>query len=279
MSFISLKNVKFIYEDHILFEDLNLSVAQGSFVALLGRNGSGKSTAARLMNGLNQPAGGTVTVDGMDVADENTAFDVRSRVGLVFQNPDNQIVGTVVEEDVAFGPENLGVPPAEIRERVAAALAAVNMTEYKSHAPHRLSGGQKQRVAIAGVLAMHPKCIVLDEPTAMLDPSGRKEVMDTVLRLNKQDGITVVFITHFMDEAALADRVVLIDNGCIEADGTAEEVLTDTVMLKNCGLDMPYPAELLHLLREGGLPLDGASITMDGCVEIIAAALRKDGVL
>jgi len=278
-SFISLENVKFVYDEQVLFEDLSLSIEEGSFVALLGRNGSGKSTIARLMNGLNQPSKGTVTVDGMDAANEDTVFEVRSRVGLVFQNPDNQIVGTIVEEDVAFGPENLGVSPDEIRRRVDDALAAVNMSEYKSHAPHRLSGGQKQRVAIAGVLAMQPKCIVLDEPTAMLDPSGRREVMDTILQLNRQEGITIVLITHFMDEASVADRVVLISGGRIEADGAAEDVLTDVDTLKSCGLDMPQPAELLYLLQKGGLSVSEMSINVDGCVDIISAALREEGAV
>ena len=279
MSFISLENVKFLYDEQVLFDDLSLSIEEGSFVALLGRNGSGKSTIARLINGLNQPNEGTVTVDGMNAADEETAFEVRSRVGLVFQNPDNQIVGTIVEEDVAFGPENLGVPPDEMRRRVDDALAAVNMYEYKSHAPHRLSGGQKQRVAIAGVLAMQPKCIVLDEPTAMLDPSGRREVMETILRLNRQEGITIVLITHFMDEASLADRVLLIGDGHIEADGAAEDVLTDIDTLQGCGLDMPQPAELLYLLQNGGLNVSQMSITVEGCVDIIAAALQEEGAV
>ena len=253
---------------------VELSVEQGSFVVILGHNGSGKSTLAKHMNAVLLPEGGTVWVDGMDTADESLLLEVRRRVGMVFQNPDNQIVANVVEEDVAFGPENLGVPTEEIQARVANALKAVGMEEFTLHAPHLLSGGQKQRIAIAGVIAMEPACIVLDESTAMLDPLGRREVLDTVGRLNREKGITVVLITHHMDEAALADRVVVMDSGRVVMDGAPQEVLVRMEELRAIGLDAPHTVELLHGLRADGfdVPLDALGI--QECAEAIVNALN-----
>ncbi len=253
---------------------IGLSIAQGSFVVILGHNGSGKSTLAKHMNAVLLPEGGTVWVDGMDTADESLLLEVRRRVGMVFQNPDNQIVANVVEEDVAFGPENLGVPTEEIQARVANALKAVGMEEFTLHAPHHLSGGQKQRIAIAGVIAMEPACIVLDESTAMLDPLGRREVLDTVGRLNREKGITVVLITHHMDEAALADRVVVMDSGRVVMDGAPQEVLVRMEELRAIGLDAPHTVELLHGLRADGfdVPLDALGI--QECAEAIVNALN-----
>ena len=253
---------------------VELSVEQGSFVVILGHNGSGKSTLAKHMNAVLLPEGGTVWVDGMDTADEGLLLEVRRRVGMVFQNPDNQIVANVVEEDVAFGPENLGVPTEEIQARVANALKAVGMEEFTLHAPHHLSGGQKQRIAIAGVIAMEPACIALDESTAMLDPLGRREVLDTVGRLNREKGITVVLITHHMDEAALADRVVVMDSGRVVMDGAPQEVLVRMEELRAIGLDAPHTVELLHGLRADGfdVPLDALGI--QECAEAIVNALN-----
>ena len=253
---------------------VELSVEQGSFVVILGHNGSGKSTLAKHMNAVLLPEGGTVWVDGMDTRDEDLLLEVRRRVGMVFQNPDNQIVANVVEEDVAFGPENLGVPTEEIQARVANALKAVGMEEFTLHAPHHLSGGQKQRIAIAGVIAMEPACIVLDESTAMLDPLGRREVLDTVGRLNREKGITVVLITHHMDEAALADRVVVMDSGRVVMDGAPQEVLVRMEELRAIGLDAPHTVELLHGLRADGfdVPLDALGI--QECAEAIVNALN-----
>ena len=241
-----------------VFEDLSLQVETGSFVAVLGTNGCGKSTLAKHFNSILLPSGGKVYVCGMDIADEDRLMAVRRAVGMVFQNPDNQIVANVVEEDVAFGPENLGVASPEIRRRVDQALRQVGMYEYREHAPHLLSGGQKQRVAIAGIIAMEPKCIVLDEPTAMLDPRGRREVIDTVSRLNREKGITVVLITHHMDEAARADRVVVLDKGKVAADGTPREVFSQVELLHSIGLASPETVELCWELNRQGfdLPLD-----------------------
>ncbi len=256
-------------------DGVDLTIEEGSFVVVLGHNGSGKSTLAKHMNAVLLPSGGKVYVDGMDTADEALLLEVRRRVGMVFQNPDNQIVANVVEEDVAFGPENLGVPTAEIRERVDAALKAVGMEDFVLHAPHHLSGGQKQRVAIAGVIAMEPACIVLDESTAMLDPSGRREVLDTVKRLNREKGITIVLITHHMNEAAMADRVVVMDSGRVVMDGAPKQVLTRMEELRAIGLDVPHTVELLHGLKEDGfdVPLDALSV--DECAGAICAALGR----
>ena len=241
-----------------VFADLNLSVEEGSFVAILGTNGCGKSTLAKHFNSILLPCGGKVYVCGYDTADEELLLQVRKTVGMVFQNPDNQIVANVVEEDVAFGPENLGVASPEIRRRVDQALRQVGMYEYRAHAPHLLSGGQKQRIAIAGVIAMEPKCIVLDEPTAMLDPKGRREVMQTIGRLNREKGITVVLITHHMDEAAQAQRVVVLHQGSVAADGTPEQVFSQVELLHNIGLAAPETVELCNELNRNGfhLPLD-----------------------
>ena len=255
--------------EHIVFDGLNLSIKAGSFVAVLGHNGCGKSTLAKHFNAILLPAGGRVTVYGMDTKDEALLLAIRQAVGMVFQNPDNQIVSNVVEEDVAFAPENLGVPSEEIRRRVDAALKTVGMYEYRAHAPQLLSGGQKQRVAIAGVLAMKPKCIVLDEPTAMLDPQGRREVIETVERLNREEGMTVVLITHHMDEATHAGRVVAMNDGKIVADGTPEEVFSQVELLRSVGLSVPETTELLYALRADGfdLPLDALSI--DQCAQAL----------
>ena len=255
--------------EHVVFDGLDLAIEAGSFVAVLGHNGCGKSTLAKHFNAILLPAGGSVTVYGMDTKDEELLLAIRQAVGMVFQNPDNQIVSNVVEEDVAFAPENLGVPSEEIRRRVDAALKTVGMYEYRAHAPQLLSGGQKQRVAIAGVLAMKPKCIVLDEPTAMLDPQGRREVIETVERLNREEGMTVVLITHHMDEATHASRVVAMNDGKIVADGTPEEVFSQVELLRSVGLSVPETTELLYALRADGfdLPLDALSI--DQCAQAL----------
>ena len=241
-----------------VFADLNLTIEEGSFVAVLGTNGCGKSTLAKHFNAILLPSGGKVYVCGIDTANEDRLITIRRNVGMVFQNPDNQIVANVVEEDVAFGPENLGIASPEIRRRVDSALKQVDMYEYRTHAPHLLSGGQKQRIAIAGVIAMEPKCIVLDEPTAMLDPRGRREVIDTIGRLNREKGITVVLITHHMDEAAKAQRVVVLDKGKVAADGTPEEVFSQVELLHGIGLAAPETVELCWELNQEGfdLPLD-----------------------
>ena len=256
-----------------VLDGVSLSIQPGEFVAVLGHNGSGKSTLAKHFNAILLPTSGKVYVDGMDTCDEDKLLDIRRRVGMVFQNPDNQIVASVVEEDVAFGPENLGVPSAEIRERVDSALAAVGMTDYARHAPHLLSGGQKQRVAIAGVLAMRPRCIVLDEPTAMLDPVGRKEVLDTVKRLNREQGITVVLITHHMDEAAQAGRVVVMHDGHIVADDRPELVFQNVDGLRSLGLEVPEPVALLYELRQAGVDVPLTALTVDECAGVLKGLL------
>lgn len=263
---INAEDVRFSYVTAegvapIVLDGVSLSIEEGSFVAVLGHNGSGKSTLAKHFNSILLPTGGRVYVDGMDTADEELLLAIRRTVGMVFQNPDNQIVANVVEEDVAFAPENLGVPPAEIRRRVDEALKAVGMYEFREHAPHLLSGGQKQRVAIAGVIAMAPRCIVLDEPTAMLDPIGRAEVMKTIRELNRSSGVTVVLITHHMDEAAQADRLVVMAKGRVVADGTPRKVFQRVEELKAVGLTVPETTELLWQLRQAGVdvPLDALS--------------------
>ena len=265
---LEFQNVSFRYEGSsekgqlpLAVRDVSFSVKKGDFVAILGHNGSGKSTLAKLSNSILLPESGKVLVNGMDTADESLSYDIRRTVGVVFQNPDNQIVASVVEEDVAFGPENLGVPPEEIRKRVDNALKAVGMYEYRKHEPHKLSGGQKQRVAIAGMIAMLPECLVLDEPTAMLDPRGRKEVMDTILKLNREMGMTVVFITHFMEEAVRASRVIVMDNAEILMDGTPREVFRQADRVKAAGLDVPKPAELARALQKRGVPMPDDILT------------------
>lgn len=277
---IEFQNVSFRYEADesekplpLCVENVSLNIKKGDFVAVLGHNGSGKSTLAKLSNSILIPESGRVLVDGVDTADESLSYDIRRTVGVVFQNPDNQIVASIVEEDVAFGPENLGVPPDELRRRVDDALKAVGMYEYRHHEPHKLSGGQKQRVAIAGMIAMLPECIVLDEPTAMLDPKGRKEVMDTVRRLNRERGMTVVFITHFMEEAATADRVVVMDNAKILLDGTPQAVFSKAELLKKIGLDVPKAAALAAELRANGIPIRDGVLTADSLADNILELL------
>ena len=255
-------------------EDVTLSVEKGSFVVVLGHNGSGKSTLAKQMNAVLLPCGGTVYVDGMDTKQEALLLEIRRRVGMVFQNPDNQIVANVVEEDVAFAPENLGIPTGEIRRRVDDALAAVGMSEFTRHAPHLLSGGQKQRVAIAGVIAMAPECVVLDEATAMLDPSGRREVLSAIRALNRDRGITVVLITHHMDEALGADRLIVMNDGHLAMDGTPAEVFTQVDALRAMGLAAPDTVELLYGLRQGGMDVPLDALTVEDCAAAICRALR-----
>ena len=256
-----------------ILKDLSLTLEPGTFAAVLGHNGCGKSTLAKHMNGILLPTGGKMWVAGMDTADETKLYEIRQRVGMVFQNPDNQIVATIVEEDAAFGPENLGLPPEEIRRRVDDALKAVGMYDYRMHAPSQLSGGQKQRVAIAGIIAMRPSCIVLDEPTAMLDPKGRREVMKTIRLLNRNYGITIVLITHYMEEAAQADRVIVMDEGNILLDDTPEEVFSHVEQMKQIGLDVPQVTELVYELRQAGIPLDSHIITEDACVQALLEQL------
>lgn len=257
-------------------DDVSLTIRHGEFVAIIGTNGSGKSTLAKHFNVLLQPTEGTVTVCGFNTLDDEHIWNIRQHVGMVFQNPDNQIVAAVVEEDVAFGPENLGVPSAEIRKRVDDALAAVNMTEYAEHGPHLLSGGQKQRIAIAGVLAMKPDCIVLDEPTAMLDPKGRLEVLETIHRLNKEEGITIVIITHFMEEAVTADRVVVMKNGVKLQEGTPREIFTQVDTLKDLGLDVPVAAEVASKLIQKGVDIPNDIITNDELGDALTTYYAKE---
>ena len=280
MPMLEARDVRFDYTyeneaPQVVLRGVNLTIEKGSFVALLGHNGCGKSTLAKHFNALLLPTGGQVLVEDMDTADEQNTYPIRSRVGMVLQNPDNQLVSTIVEEDVAFGPENLGLPPAEIRARVDAALAAVDMTAYKDHSPHKLSGGQKQRIAIAGVLAMHPDCLLLDEPTAMLDPQGRREVLDTVCRLNREQGMTVVLITHYMEEAALADSVVVMDEGKVVLDGTPREVFAQGERLIDLGLDVPQPTSLCAALRAAGVDVPADLLTPEECAEAILKLIQN----
>ena len=276
---ISFKNVTYLYESEEntqtpAVKGVDLDIRKGEFVTVLGHNGSGKSTLAKLTNAILIPTKGSVTVNGMDTSDEELINKIRQNVGMVFQNPDNQIIATIVEDDVAFGPENLGVPPCEIRERVDRALKEVGMYDHRHREPHKLSGGQKQRVAIAGILAMQTACMVLDEPTAMLDPRGREEVMNTVLRLNKEMGITILFITHFMDEAVLADRVVVMDNGGILLDSNPRDVFSNVDLLKSVGLDVPQAAELCSLLRRDGVKLPPDVLDADEFIEAVLTAVK-----
>lgn len=278
---IEVKNVKYSYETDDetapknVLDGITFNIERGSFTAIIGQNGSGKSTLAKLLNGLNKCTGGEIFVDGMSTAEEEHELDIRKKVGFVFQNPDNQLVTTVVEEDVAFGPENLGVPQKELRERVDNALKTVGMYEYRNHATYKLSGGQKQRIAIAGVLAMEPECIVLDEPTAMLDPSGRAEVISTVKRLNKEKGITVVLVTHFMNEITDADRIIVLQNGGILLDGTPREVFSNDKTLKETGLSLPQSAELVSELSEEYKTLSKGALTPGEAAETIAKLLEE----
>jgi energy-coupling factor transport system ATP-binding protein len=257
-----------------VIQGVSFTVPQGQFLAILGHNGSGKSTLAKHFNGILTGTKGTVKIDGIDTLDDNQIYRIRQTVGMVFQNPDNQIVSAIVEEDVAFAPENLGIPPAEIRQRVDDALKTVGMYEYRRHSPHRLSGGQKQRVAVAGVIAMQPKCIVLDEPTAMLDPKGRKEVLNTVLRLNREKHITVIYITHYMEEAVFADRVIVMDKGKILMDDTPKVIFSRVEELKEVGLDVPQVTELVYELRKEGIDIPADIIYEDECVEAIMKLVK-----
>ena len=256
----------------VVLDGVSLSIEEGSFVAVLGHNGCGKSTLAKHMNAILLPSGGTVYVDGIDTADDSRLLDIRRAVGMVFQNPDNQIVANVVEEDVAFAPENLGVPPAEIRQRVDDALKAVNMYDHREHAPHLLSGGQKQRVAIAGVIAMRPRCIVLDEPTAMLDPKGRREVIRAVRALNEVEGITVVLITHYMEETIHADRVFVMDSGKIAMEGTPRQIFSQVERLQELRLDVPQVTLLAHELRKKGIGLPEGILTVEELADALAGS-------
>lgn len=272
-SLIRFCDVSYRYESDnetplpLAIKNINIDIKKGEFVAILGHNGSGKSTIAKLSNAIILPETGKIFVDGMDTADENLEYEIRQKVGVVFQNPDNQIVATIVEEDVAFGPENLGIEPAEIRQRVDNALKSVGMYEYRLHEPHKLSGGQKQRVAIAGVMAMQTDCIVLDEPTAMLDPKGREEVMKSMLSLNKEMGKTVVLITHYMDEAVKADRVIVMNSGNVVLDGTPGEVFAHEDIIENAGLELPDSAKLALMLKKNGVNLPDGILTPDEFIE------------
>ena len=284
MAFIQTKDLKFTYDEvedgetrqvHEVLKGVNLEIKKGEFVALLGHNGSGKSTIAKMFNAMLLPAGGRVCVEGMDTLDESLLYEIRRRVGLVLQNPDNQLVASIVEEDVAFGPENLGIAPEEIRRRVDDALKAVEMYDYRLNAPYKLSGGQKQRIAIAGIISMQPECIVLDEPTAMLDPRGREEVLRTIHKLNQEKGITIVLITHYMDEAVQASRVVVMDNGQILLQGTPEEVFAHVELLKKHKLDVPQATELIYRLRASGYPLPECVLNEEDCVAALERILKE----
>ncbi len=283
-AFIKVEGLSYSYEEEgtdnaPVLKELSLEIKKGEFVAVLGHNGSGKSTFAKLLNMILTPTAGKIFIKGKDITSEElTDEDVlalRKTVGMVFQNPDNQLVATIVEDDVAFGPENLGIPSAEIRQRVDKALDDVGMLNYAKHEPHRLSGGQKQRVAIAGVMAMMPECIIFDESTAMLDPLGRKEVMDSIIKLNREQGITVIMITHYMDEAARADRIVVLNDGEMILDGTPSYVFEQEDKLKACGLAIPQCTELVHRLRELGIKLDGECVSLDDCARLIVTSLQN----
>ena len=285
--FIHAENLAFTYkgsggaDDIPALNGITLDINKGEFVAVIGHNGSGKSTFAKLLNLILEPTGGKLSGAGFDLSEGNLSEDdliaLRRKVGMVFQNPDNQLVATIVEDDVAFGPENLGVPMPELRERVDSALSAVGMSEYAGQEPHHLSGGQKQRVAIAGILAMRPECVVFDEATAMLDPIGRKEVLDTIRRLNHEDGMTVVHITHYMNEVSLADRVIVINDGVILMDGTPDEIFARRDELRSVGLEVPQCAELIHRLRKAGFPLNGERIaTVEDCADLILQSFAKE---
>ena len=277
---IEIKNVTYEYQDedsvHTAVKDLSLDIEKGSFTVILGHNGSGKSTLAKMLNGLNKPTSGEVIVDGINTKDEEKEIDVKRMVGMVFQNPDNQLVASIVEEDVAFGPENLGLEPTVIRERVDNALKAVDMYEFRKSTPHKLSGGQKQRIAIAGIIAMEPDCIVLDEPTAMLDPKGRKEIISTLLKLNREKGITVVLITHYMEEAQEADRVVVMNDGEIISSGIPKEIFKNVELLKSVGLDVPQTTELLYELQKNGFDVKTNVISIEETAEMIKSALHLE---
>ncbi len=280
---IETRNLTFRYPDEedtafAAVSDISIKIEQGEFVAVLGHNGSGKSTLAKLFNAVLTPNEGSVYIDGVDIAspeaNEDDIFEARRKVGMVFQNADNQLVATVVEEDIAFGPENLGLPPEEIRARVDESLAAVNMTKYARHSPHMLSGGQKQRIAIAGVIAMKPRCIIFDESTAMLDPQGRREVNEVMTRLNREDGITVVNITHYMEEAARADRIIVVNDGKVIMDGTPAEVFARESELAAVGLDVPQPCKLIHELQKRGCKINSDAFLPESAAEAISSASK-----
>ena len=279
---IEFNNVSFSYDEEeskvFALKNVSFTVDKGEFVVILGHNGSGKSTIAKLSNSIFVPAEGKVSVDGMDTSDEKNEFEIRKKVGVVFQNPDNQIVASIVEEDVAFGPENLAVEPEEIRKRVDDSLKAVGMYEYRMHETHRLSGGQKQRVAIAGIIAMQPDCIVLDEPTAMLDPKGRNEVMNTVIHLNREMGKSIVFITHFMEEAVNADKVLVVDNGRILLEGTPQEVFSQSKLLYDCGLTVPDVSALSQMLKKAGIEMGENILTEEDFVDSFLKLCGKNAV-
>lgn len=271
VNMIKTESVTHEYTSHtgksiIALNEIDINIEKGKFVAILGHNGSGKSTLAKHFNALLLPNSGTIMVKGIDTKNEEMLWEIRQTAGMVFQNPDNQIVATIVEEDVAFGPENLGVESKEIRKRVDEALKAVDMYEYRKHGPHLLSGGQKQRIAIAGIIAMKPECIILDEPTAMLDPSGRKEVIDTIMKLNREEGITIILITHYMDEAVNADRVYVMEDGMIVMDGTPKDVFSQVEKMKDLGLDVPQVTEICHELRKEGIKLPANILTVEEMV-------------
>ncbi len=279
---IELKNVSYEYsnadEEDIAYtavSNLSLNIERGSFTVILGHNGSGKSTLAKMLNGLYKPTKGDVLVDGINTKTEETEIEVKRKVGMVFQNPDNQLISSIVEEDVAFGPENLGLDPKEIRKRVDESLKAVGMYEFKNSTPHHLSGGQKQRIAIAGMIALRPDCLILDEPTAMLDPKGRAEIVDTVMKLNKEKGITVVLITHYMEEAENADRVIVMNDGVIIADGTPKEIFKNVEMLKDVGLDVPQTTELLYALNKNGMAVPTNVLSVEETAQVIANYLEE----
>ena len=281
---ITLQSVSYTYESEDetpkpALRHVDLDVRRGEFLAVLGHNGSGKSTLAKLLNAILIPTEGKVTVEGMDTADEDKVYDIRCRVGMVFQNPDNQIVATIVEDDVAFGPENLGLPPEEIRRRVDEALKSVDMYDFRRAEPHKLSGGQKQRVAVAGVIAMRTDCIIFDESTAMIDPKGRREVLETMQRLNREMGVTVICITHFMEEAVLADRVAVMDSGTIAAVGTPQEVFADEALLRRTGLELPAAAQLARSIRQCGVSLRADPLTVEACADALYAAAAEAGVV
>ena len=266
VSFKYIKNSEGLNEEKYAVKDVNLEVKKGEFLVILGHNGSGKSTIAKHMNALVVPTEGTVVVDGLDTSNLENVWNIRSKAGMVFQNPDNQLVATIVEEDVAFGPENLGVEPSEIRKRVDESLEKVGMSKYKRHAPHLLSGGQKQRIAIAGILAIQPQCIIFDEPTAMLDPSGRRDVLNNIKYLNKSHGMTIVLITHYMDEAAQADRIIVMDDGNIKMEGTPREIFPQVERMKKIGLDVPQVTELAYELKKAGININEKILNVDEMV-------------
>ena len=284
-AFIKVENLSFSYDDDVVHipavSDLSIEIEEGSYVAVIGRNGSGKSTFAKLLNMILEPTEGKITVAGFlldaEKMTEADLIDVRKNIGMVFQNPDNQLVATIVEDDVAFGPENLGIPSEEIRSRVDAALETVGMKEYAHHEPHRLSGGQKQRIAIAGIIAMRPRCIIFDESTAMLDPVGRREVVDMMEKLNREEGITIITITHYMEEAVRAKRVVVMNGGKVVMDGTPQEIYSKPEEIKKAGLELPQCAELVRELCDLGIDLDGDSTTPEKCANIICRELGKAG--